>query len=190
MSDQESPLATLEEVSRAIWRRVTPPGDVNQGDVLTYIESAVPVMEDICGPIIQREAIYTRDGGRPAIVLPAEFTAVTQLLEDGTASSDFTAAGEERIIYAGTSRRPRIFNEGIRNISATVTIGMETIPSNIRLAARILIAFMWRQDQQATTRPQLGDVDPDNTARTPQGFLVPRRVITLCAGLVTSGDFA
>lgn len=148
-------------------------------DLQEYIDSATPVIEDVVGPLVAATRTYERDGGKTGIQLPSAFGAVTEVREDDVVISDYFPSATAGIIYAGTRQARRRFAPGIRNVSATVTIG-RTIPANVKRATCVLVAFWWQQDRQGNTRPGIGvEASEEPMVNTPSGFAIPRRVLQL-----------
>lgn len=166
-------LVTLADVKASLGLTVT----TYDADLESYIEAATPVIENITGPIVERNVTYTVDGGRGAIVLPTPFSALVSIVESGVTVTDTVADGAAGVIHAGTTVGARCFAGGRQNVTVTVKVGVAYVPANVALAARELIRFWWQQGRQGN-RPQFGNegtYEPD----VPSGFAVPRRVIEL-----------
>lgn len=158
------------------------PSDVE--DLRLYVAAATPVIEDIVGPVVRTNHVYTAAGGS-FLMLPVVNAAVTSVRVNGAEFVDFFAdpAGT---VTAGTQYARRGFPTG--TVEVYYTVGMQVIPPNIQLAARELVRHMWQIGRQAIGRN--GRQDPTAEAYTPSGFAVPRRVIELCAPHQTFGGFA
>ena len=145
----------------------------NDADLEAYIEAATPVIENITGPLIVRSRTFTFDGGAPQVVVPVRFTSVTSVVESGVTVTDYVSDVLAGTVTAGTTGGVRDFAYGFQNIVVTVSVGVESVPTNVKLAARELVRFWWQQGRQANT-PAFGD-SPDS-GMVPMGFAVPRRV--------------
>ena len=69
--------------------------------------------------------------------------------------------------------RPADHNASHAGIAATTA----TVPANIKLAARLILAHLWQSDQQGF-RPEFGSPD-ESSEQTPAGFAIPRRAYAL-----------
>lgn len=167
-------LITLAEARASLgWAATDTSRDADLED---YIEAATPVIENITGPILQRNEVYTFDGGVEKLVLPVRFSAVVSITNNGAAVTNFTADEAAGIITAGSTTSPDVFDYGVQNIVVTVTVGAATVEPHVKLAARELVRFWWQQGQQANT-PAFGGA-PESMP-LPMGFAVPRRVMEL-----------
>jgi hypothetical protein len=177
-------LITLAAARKAIR---TPESDTSRdGDLAIYISAVTPVVEDITGPIIARAGTLTFDGGQPAILLPFPVTGVTSVVELGvvlTAGSDYVADLARGIVYRGAPFRPYVFMPGIQNVVIGYTAGTVpdtgSVPENIQVAARIILAQAWQSDQQGY-RPAFGSPET-GMSTTPTGFLIPNRAAAFLA---------
>lgn len=159
-------------------------------DIIAYVQAATPLIEHMTGRL--RPASLTRrfNGGKSALLLtdPIESAAsVTQVTEDETAITDYVVDPESRILYAGTRSAPRRFRDGIQNIAVTYTTGYTTIPQALQLATRELVRHMVQVGKQAARATPVANAQPNDAA--PMGFILPKRVIELCAPY-RNGGFA
>lgn len=151
----------------------------------TYIPATTVIVEDQVGPVMTQTGLtWTRDGGKPYILLPSKVTAVTQVTETGTAlvaNVDYTVNLIAGTVTRGSVQQPYVFLPGQQNIVVTYNAGYAAAPSNVKanvtLAARIILAHLWQADQQGY-RPSFGAPDTD-VVMTPSGFAIPRRAASL-----------
>lgn len=118
-------------------------------DLEAYVEAATPVIEGIVGPVLPREATYTRpvtEAG--AIVLPHPFRSLVSVTIDDVAVFDYDTTPGNGIIT------------GVSGVEAVVVanVGLTTVPSNVQLAARELVRSWWQQGRQGS-RPQFPQGD-------------------------------
>jgi hypothetical protein len=145
-------------------------------DIETYIEAATPVIENITGPLLEKQRTFAFDGGVEKIVLPVPFSSVVSVTENGATVTDYVADPDKGIITAGTTLAPDVFEPGVDNIVVVVNVGSATVPANVKLAARELVRFWWQQGRQANI-PAFGEAPESGSV--PMGFAVPKRVYEL-----------
>lgn len=130
-----------------------------------FICAATDIIEDIAGPIVAGQFTEVRDGGQ-TIVLNRIPTAVTAITVDGAALE------VGRWVSAPSGIVRLLTDPGTAvSVEVTYTAGSGAVPANVILAARELVQFAYQSSQQ---RPGMRGED---TAATPAGFLVPRRVL-------------
>ncbi|MFF2274209.1 hypothetical protein ACFVTX_18185 [Agromyces sp. NPDC058136] len=183
-------LITLDEAKNQIMSGRTGGYNViDDVDLQGYIDAATPVIEEIVGPLMNATKTYERDGGKTGVQLPTAVATVTEVREDDVAIDDYFASPTTGIVYAGTRQQRRRFAPGIRNIAVTVTVG-RTVPANVKLATRVLVAFWWQQDRQGNERPGVGvEASDEPMTNTPSGFAIPRRVLQLCRPDAVTSSF-
>lgn len=158
------------------------------------IVAATPVVERLCGPVLQRTRTITRSGGKSGVLLPDHLpdgAVITSVVENDVAITDFfvnTAAG---IVYAGTRTQSRQFLAGMQNITVTYTVGYAAgeVPKPIQLAVRALVKI-WFQQDQSSGRPSFDDAGESDSFTVPQGFAVPRKVREMLAPYQRPAGFA
>ncbi len=190
MSTPTPELLTLTEAREAAASAGTPVGELsNDALVQRYIDAVVPLIEDLSRPVAQLDRSKTVDGGREAIMLPWPFAAVVSVVESGAelTAGDYVPAGEVGIIYRGSSLSPRLWSDGRRNITVTVTVGVTQVPGNQKLAASMLFAHLWRTRQGP--RPVFNQGGGD-VVYTPAGFAVPNAVAELLVATPRLPGFA
>lgn len=151
-------------------------------DIIAYVKSATPLIEHMTGRLLPQSVTRRFNGGKSAILLTdnlASAAAVTVVTEDEATISDYVVDPEARIIYAGTRSALRRFNDGIQNIAVTYTTGYTAIPEALQLAARELVRHMVQVGKQAGRSGAIAN--PPSTESAPMGFILPKRVIELCA---------
>jgi len=163
-----------EAVAALRWR----PQEATQreDDLRLHIAAATEVIEDIVGAVLVRTIVQTADGGKTGVALWERPDEIVEVKVDGTVTTDYVANLGAAIVYAGKDPDVR-FPEGRQIIEITYTTGASTTAPSIRDAARILVRHMTLADQSPNPAP----VDGGDTSRTPSGFLVPNRVLELCA---------
>lgn len=157
-----------------------PSGDTSKDGLLReYIAGVTTVVERICGPQILRAVTQTYNGGKVAILLPSNVSAVTTVVESGitlTPVTDYTVDTRASILYRGSTLGVTCFKSGIQNISVTFTKGNQAVPANVLLGARLILRHTWQGTQQGF-RPQLGA--PDTAVETVNGigYLIPHQAM-------------
>lgn len=141
-----------------------------------YVAAATEVLEDITGAILIRTVEAVADGGRPAVLLHEKPTEIVSVTAGGTTLTGWVPNLVAGILYAGSTGEH--FPSGRQVLTITYRTGAATIPPSIRLAARELIRHMWQVGQQVRGPDP---TDPETMSLTPMGYLVPNRVIQLCA---------
>lgn len=154
-------------------------------DLRLYIAAATPVIEDITGPILLSTVTLTAAGGGSSVLLDWAARKVTQVSVDGVSVADWYV--EHGILYAGTRQQLGTFPEG--TLVATVQLGADSVPPNVRLAARELVRHWVQLGKQYAGGSSVRS-DPNDEVFTPSGFAVPRRVVELCAPHEQIGGFA
>lgn len=149
--------------------------NVNDDELRLYIAAATPVIEEIVGAVLVATKTETFDGGKAAVLLSERASAITSVTVDGTAWTNYVANLDSGIVYGGTSTAPIYFTQGRQNVVVTYTTGSSSIDPNIVLAARVVVAHLYQNGQQA----RRGKNQPDTTV-LPSGFAVPTRAIELC----------
>lgn len=164
-----------------------------------FLDAAVPIMEDIVGPIVSRSCDEYHDGGALAVrLLQYPVLAVSLVTESYGAGynrtlteqplngSGFDAFGytldktDGRLIRR-VSGHESVFAPGRRNVHVTYTAGRTTpLNGNLLLATRRLVRHLWQSEQQGA-RPDFGSPETAMTY-TPSGYAVPRAVVEICAG--------
>lgn len=170
-----------QAVTSLNWRN---PSAEDLADLRLYVAAATPVIEDIVGPVVLSNELYTAAGGS-MIMLPVVSATVTSVKVNGVEFTDFYA-DPSGVVTAGTQYSRRGFPTGL--VEVRYTNGMPVIPPNIQLAARELVRHMWQIGRQGTGAAR--GQEPAGEAFTPSGFAVPRRVIELCAPHEQMGGFA
>lgn len=146
-------------------------------DLRLHMATVTEVLEDIVGAVLVRTVVQTADGGKTGVALwerPDEIVSVTV---GGAAYPDYRVNASAAIVYAGEDPAAR-FADGRQNVVVTYRAGTRQVPPSILEAARILIRHM--VDVEQAPSPVASAVG-DDVAPTPSGFLVPRRVLELCA---------
>lgn len=150
--------------------------NVNDDELRLYIAAATPVIEEIVGAVLVATKTETFDGGKSAVLLSERASTVTSVTVDGVATTNYVANLDSGIVYSGSSGAPTCFTAGRQNVVVTYTTGSSTIDPNVVLAARVVVAHLYQNGQQA----RRGKNQPDVTV-LPSGFAVPTRAIELCA---------
>lgn len=173
-------ILTLDDARKAL--RLPAANTSNNADLeATYIPATTAVVEDVVGPQIALTGLtYAADGGGAAILLPTAVAAVTGVIESGAtlAPGDWFVDADAGLLYRGSSTALSTWAPGIENVTVTYNVG-GTVPQNVVLAARIILAHLWSADQEGD-RPDFGN-GSDEIVATPSGFAIPRRALQLLA---------
>lgn len=174
--------------------QLSPANTVKDDDVRFYIAAATPIMEDIVGSILRTTRTETFDGGSSQVcLLWAPVISVSSVVESWGANFHMILTPQD--IFTGTGAGPWgytldsggivtrrsagvvvAFAPGKRNIQVTYVSGRPTVTGNLLLATRVLIRFLWEQDQRSFRQQH----PATEMALTPLGFAVPKRVLELC----------
>jgi hypothetical protein len=152
---------------------------VRDQDLATYIAAATPVIESLCGPVLQVTATQYGDGGKSAVLLSgriANTAAVTAVRVNGSAWTGHIVSSTDSIVYAGTGVA---FPAGTRNIEVDVTVGYSPVPDTLQLAARELVRHWLQVGKQSPAAGGLNIVPDSGDPTDP--YAIPRRVRQLCA---------
>lgn len=165
-------LISVDDAAAAVGQGTTL-SQAKRDELQLHIAAASAVVEDITGPLVKSTRTATRDGGRPAVVLPHTGVTVSSVTVDGTAlaASAYVVDSGAGVIYAASG----VFASGRANVVVAYTTGDNVIPPQARLACREQVKFLWQVHYQGATRDDLG--------YTPSGFAVPRMVEELCASV-------
>lgn len=186
----EGGLITLEYALEGL--NYTGTAAARDADITAYVQAATPLIEHMTGRLLPETKTRRFDGGKSALLLSdnlANAAAVTAVTEDESPIADYVVDAEARIIYAGTRSAPRRFNDGIQNIAVTYSTGYTEIPQALQLAARELVRHMVQVGKQAGRMGPLANPNPGQNNAVPMGFILPERVIELCAPF-RQGGFA
>jgi len=195
---------TLDEARGAIRTpaNVTAP---NQDLQALYIPAVTTIVEDIIGPVVIRSFTDTfspavqqnwrdrYDSGPHSVLLEnrpiASVTSVTEWGTVLTAGTQYTADLSSGMVYAGTSLYPRLWLPGIDQVVVVYTAGRcadtASVPANVKMAARLILAHNWQADQQGF-RPDLGAGD-GAMQMTPSGYAIPRRAYAYLEPMAITG---
>ena len=167
----------------------------HDGELLRFIDGVTPVVENICGPIVQR--VYQNEtyrGGMVQIALRhtpvievnevAEFRGPVRYTLTQVATPDlgsvytymFEPPGYITRRSAGGGTVP--FPSGEDSVFVTYTAGYTQVPSDVRLGTLELLRVNYQQTQQAG-RARFGGAAPLDDGTPGQmmlGFFVPGRV--------------
>lgn len=152
--------------------------DLNDDELRLYIAATTPVIEEIVGRVLAATLVETFDGGNSAVLLSERATAITSVTVDGVATTNYVPNLDAGIVYAGSSKSPSSFAWGRQNVVVTYTTGGSSIDPNVVLAARVVVAHMYRVGQQKRS----GKSSPDEVTVLSSGFAVPSRAVELCRG--------
>lgn len=172
---------TLSEARKAL--RIPDSVSTHDADLLdSYIPAVTTMVEDIVGPVVIRQFATTHHGGSPSVVLAGKrVVSVTSVVENGTTLTGTDYVLSSGILYRGSQTYLQNFTDGLNTVVVTYTAGIAattaTVPANIKLAARLILAHLWQSDQQGF-RPEFGSPD-ESSEQTPAGFAIPRRAYAL-----------
>ena len=148
-----------------------------------YIPAASSAVEQIIGPVIIREFTRNFDGGTCQIVLPhRNVLIVSQVIDLGTEleESEYVLDVVTGILTKGFVNSPMPFFYGIKSVTVTWTAGIAADISDvapaIKLATRIILAHLWRADQQGHRPTPAAEV---GVFTSPAGFAIPHRAAQL-----------
>lgn len=170
---------SLDDARAAL--RLPPNDDSPDSDLETvYIPAVDTIIESLSGPqvpVVGRT--LTVNGGMASILLPCAVTAVTEVTENGAVlvqDRDYRVNATSGIVTRGNAQFVWVFWPGVLNVSITYNAGPTSPPANVTLAARIILAALYRPEQGV--HPDFGGAD-DDTVMTPAGYAIPRRAVEL-----------
>lgn len=188
-------IVSLTDVKLHLNKVLTATTDDNE--LRAFIDGAGLVVDAVCGPTVNRTVVEYHDGGRVAIPLRiwpmVSVTSVVETWWGGTnytltretdlgvgpsTGFDYTADIAQGLIYRRISFFPADFVPGVRNIKVTYVAGRpHPWPTNITLAAKELVGFMWRTSQlgRGPTRATIGGQDTQMVA----GYAVPNPIVDM-----------
>ncbi len=152
----------------------------HDAELRLYLAAATTVIETIDRPYLSETRTHTFDGGRNVLVMPElPITSVTSITHTPVAGTTETLDSDTYRVdeYTGVIRHWSRFPAGMRNITVTYTVGEETIPANVILAARELCRHWWQRSQQSP-RPAFGGT-MDGESVYVANYAVPNFVIGL-----------
>lgn len=179
-------LIPLQEAEAGLKFTSATPAERSQ-DLRLYVAAATPVIEDITGPLLVRTEVLSAVGGSAAVPLPHPPSSIIAVTANGDPVTDFVPDLNNGIITAGSWFATSYFPPG--ELVITYTVGGQTVPPNVRLAARELVRHWWESGMQSSGGAIRGQ-GSDGDVFTPSGFAVPRRVIELCRPNQKIGGFA
>jgi hypothetical protein len=165
--------------------------------LVEIIHGVTPVVEKICGPVLQRTIDEWHDGGqcwvvprhRPVLNLlacseyvgPIEWNlAIIQDPAHGTPYSCMFDTATGRIVRHTTGGGTQPFTAGSQTVHVSYVAGLATVPSNIAEGTKELIRVNFVQTERR--RPGVGSstalepADDETPQREILGFFVPGRV--------------
>ena len=180
-------LVTLADVKDYL--RISTTSDDTQ--LQDYIDAVTPVIEDITGPIVNKQYTEVYDGGVSRIqvrhfpvvsvdtlteVYGQTLYTLTQVtLGSSTSTWSYTFDASTGLIVRRAFNVEAMFPIGANNVSITYTAGRSTVPANVALAAKMTIQHLWSQTRfnRNGARPGLGG---DDIWQPGMGFAIPNRV--------------
>lgn len=177
----DTDLLTLSEARDAL--RLSD-GDVTRNNALqnVYIPAVTPIVEDIVGPVVKRTVTVVVDGGSSTILLDGPVSSITSITASGQPYTTFLVDLDAGILYSGGESSRTYFPSGTNSLSVTYVAGVAdataTVPANIKLAARIILASLWDLDQNGA-HPGLGDTGQGGETVTGSGYRIPAEAYAL-----------
>lgn len=168
------PILTLAEAKAQL--NIT--GTADDAELQTYLDAVEAVVDQICGPVINRTVTETVRGWESVALSSPPVVALTSLVSIYTSGPSFDVAGLHVDGPSGIVRRKDLglFYGG--PFTAVYTAGRgATAPPNINLAARIIVQHLWRTQRGGMAPSVLGDDGTSQLAGV--GFAVPNRALEL-----------
>ena len=169
-------LITLAEARNAL--RLPAGSTSRDADIAsTYIPAVTPLVEDVTGPVVRRPFTHTTAGGSRAVLLPRAASSITSVTARGVAlaADRYTADLAAGVVYAGGPLTPGVFDGGVGDVVVAYVAGLcadtASVPVNIKLGARLVLAWSWQNDQQGRN-PDAAAAGPE-LVQTPSGFWIP-----------------
>jgi len=170
------PILTLAEAKSQL--NISTSAD--DAELQTYIDAAETVVDTLCGPVITRTVTETVRGGGPTVILRTppvvSLTSMVSIRPTGPTVDVSTLhldgpSGVVRMKSGGW------FTEDVYTVVYSAGRGT-TAPANINLAARIIVAHLWRTQRGGMAPSVLAD-DDTVTQVAGVGFAVPNRALQL-----------
>lgn len=161
-----------------------------------YLAATTEIVEHIVGRIVRRSWTETHNGGGVAIVVrKPPILTVTSLVEYigqtawtlteqpyGQAADPYGFNVEDaeggRIIRRSAGSWPIRFTPGIGNVVITYTSGRPVIPASMQIAARQIVAHLWKSRRLAGPKPASND---DVETQDVLGYAIPTQAVELLA---------
>ncbi|MBT9255378.1 hypothetical protein KMZ30_07305 [Phycicoccus sp. KQZ13P-1] len=170
-------LLTLDDARRAC---LIPDGVTDRDSDLagTYVPAVTDVVEDVVGPVVARTFTRTELGGGEAVVLPHVGVSAVSVTVAGAAvaSTGFVVDEAAGIVWASSGAFGGTTDEVVVTYTAGVATSTADVPAPIRLAARMILAWMWRRDVNGRPDQASGD---KTTSKTPSGYDIPQAALSL-----------
>lgn len=166
-------ILTLAEAKAAV--NIT--SEAYDAELQPYVDATSEVIESFVGPVESGEVVEDHNGG-PMLVLRelpvVSLTSVSPILTDGTS---YTVADLDVSNSTGVVRR--LDGDSFAGpLRVTYTSGHSTVPSAINVAARVIVAHLWRT--QLGSQFARGASADDLTEPLPGfGFAIPNRAMEL-----------
>jgi len=162
--------------------------NVKDEELRSYLTAITPIIENVTGPVLQATRTWTVDGGSAQILLPSPASSVQSVTDTGvllTPTSDYTVNLRSGIISRGTLLYPFSFLPGIQNVTVVYTAGGSVVPSNVALAAQIILRQLWLVTGKQRQRPAMGQENA-----SPIGFAIPNAAKELLSSTPNVPGFA
>lgn len=172
------PIISLDDARTALG--TVGASNVKDEELRNYLSTVTSVIENITGPILQATKTWTVDGGNSQVLLPSPAASVISVTDTSVLlapGSDYTVNLRSGIVSRGTLLYPFRFLPGIQNVTVVYTVGGTTVPSNVALAAQIILRQLWLVTGRQRQRPAMGQDAP-----SPVGFSVPNAALELLHG--------
>lgn len=170
-------------------------GATYDGQLQGYLDAAAILIEEIGDIVLPRQVDETYDGGGTTIILlSTPVVSIASVTEySGTIAYALTQAATPTLaigpyqyqvdlasgllVRLATGSVTR-FPVGRRNVFVSYVAGQSSVPANVTLATKELVAHWWRWGQQGN-RAAFGDAVPDMAATSSSGYAIPNRVVEL-----------
>lgn len=159
---------------------------IQDEELQPFLDSAIEVATDYCGPVSPTEITETYDGGRSTIVLRRwPVVGVTAVLDGYAASTPLaqSAAGSDgwtldadsgvltRVANGGTARS---WSFGAGSVTITYTVGRDPVPASVALGLLILAQHLYGSKIGTASQRPAGATAGPMTA-----YAIPNRVLEL-----------
>ena len=179
-----TPVVTLGEMKRHIGISAATADD---DELAVFIASAIPIVEQVVGPITPQTFTQTFDGGHPAVRLfypPSSVTSVKEFGRTLVEGTDYTVDYTNGVIRRGTTYFLYSFFYGSLNVSVTYVAGPTVVPTNVQFMVKETVKYLWRQVHGGPNSFQDGYVSAAATSGVSEAFMARLRLL---AGKSVSG---
>jgi hypothetical protein len=171
------PVLTVGEAKKHIGMSASTADD---DELSVFIAVAIPIVEQVVGPITPTTFTQTFDGGRPSVRLNYVPTSITSVKEFGrtlTENVEYVVDWPNGVIRRGTTYFTYTFFYGSQNVSVTYIAGPTVIPANVQFMVKETVKYLWQQVKGGPSSFQEGFASAASTAGVSAAFMARLRLL-------------